>query len=286
MLKYLLILIFVLNTGFAFCQPNDTVFAVKKSGEWAIKHVLKQRETYGMLAKRYFTTITAIENFNSYDPKKKMASGSYIYIPLNAENRIIHKPALDDADLHELYYKVAEGDDIGLISMYTGVTKREMITMNNLHGNTLQINQPLLIGWIKMVPKDSLNVALGVAYPTPLKKTIKDTTEKVYFGGLDKDYNTLTNNGINVLSEKGTAVFFDKAGKSNVYCAFHNSTPYGTIIKVFNPGNNKTIFVKVLGPLPDTKQFANCIIGICSAAREDLGLTDNKAWCELSYPVN
>ena len=57
-------------------------------------------------------------------------------------------------------------------------------------------------------------------------------------------------------------------------------------MKVFNPGTNKTIYVKILGPVPDTKLYANSIIGICDAAKEALGITDNKAWVELSYPAN
>jgi hypothetical protein len=58
------------------------------------------------------------------------------------------------------------------------------------------------------------------------------------------------------------------------------------VVKVFNPGSGKTIYVKVLGPLPDTKLYANSIIGISSGAKEALGVTDNRTWCELSYAAN
>jgi hypothetical protein len=58
------------------------------------------------------------------------------------------------------------------------------------------------------------------------------------------------------------------------------------VIKVTNPGTGKSIFVKVLGPIPDTKQYAGSIIGIATAAKEALGVTDTKAWCELSYSPN
>jgi hypothetical protein len=125
-----------------------------------------------------------------------------------------------------------------------------------------------------------------LAYPSLVKKTAADTAKIKVPGGLDSIYNRQTNNGMNVLTEKGTAVFFDKGGKNNVYYAFHTATPSGTIIKVTNPGTGKTIYVKVLGKIPDTKLYSNSIIGISTSAREALGVTDSKAWVEISYPAN
>src|SRR6185437_920718 len=102
---------------------------------------------------------------------------------------------------------------------------------------------------------------------------------------IEQLYMSQTNNELNTTTEKGPAVFFEMAGgaSATVFYAFHNTTPRGTIIKVFNPGNGKTIFVKVLGPLPETKQYYNSIIGITGAAKEALGVNDNKAWCELTF---
>ena len=159
---------------------------------------------------------------------------------------------------------------------------------NNLHGNTLVEGQPLFIGWVKMIGHDTTeNPLRESAYPTVQKVVVAaDTVKQRIPGGLDTVYNRQTNDGLNVLTEKGTAVFFEKAGKLGAYQAFHNGTPRGTVIKVFNPGSGKTIYVKVLGPVPDTKLYANSIIGICDAAKEALGITDSKAWVELSYPVN
>jgi hypothetical protein len=162
-----------------------------------------------------------------------------------------------------------------------------MRTWNNLHGNTLSEGEVLFIGWVKMMARDSTNPASQQAYFFPKKKPAADSLKKVPVpGGLDTIYNRQTNNGINVLTEKGTAVFFDKPGKNNIYYAFHNTTPPGGIIKVYNPGTGKTIYVKVLAKIPNTKLYANSIIGISNTAKEALGVTDNKAWCELSYSMN
>ena len=98
-------------------------------------------------------------------------------------------------------------------------------------------------------------------------------------------YMKQTHNESKITTEKGPAVFFDMAGGhgSNVFFGFHNSVPRGTIIKVFNPGTGKAIYVKILGPMPETKQYYNSIMGINSDAKEALGVRDTRMWCDLSF---
>lgn len=97
-------------------------------------------------------------------------------------------------------------------------------------------------------------------------------------------YDSQTMNGVNAVSEKGPAAFF-KSNNANpsFYYAFHNTAAKGSIIKVKNLNNGKVVFVKVLGHIPATGQYYNCIIGISGKARAALGATGEKMWCELSY---
>ena len=266
-------------------QTTDTLFAIRKETIWAIKYTVKPRETVHMLALRFYISNEELEFANEYEIIKKLAPGSVINIPVTKANYFINKQSMDNSNLRELYYHVGPKDDIGIISTYAGVTKVDMRKWNGLKGNTLTIGQVLFIGWVKVMALDSMYPASFLAYPSAKRVSVADTV-KHSSGGLDEAYYRQTNNGMNVLTEKGTAVFFDKSVKNNVYVAFHNATPRGTIIKVFNPGNGKFIYARVLGPLPDTKLYANSIIGISSAAKEELGVTDNKAWCELSYAAN
>lgn len=87
--------------------------------------------------------------------------------------------------------------------------------------------------------------------------------------------------------DKGAAVFFDMPGKVKTgkgkYYAFHNLARRGAIVKIHNPGTDKTIFAKVLGPMPVNEKYHNCIIGISAGAKAKLGATSDKMWCELSY---
>ena len=288
-MRYAFIFLFSILGLSAFAQDMDSLFAIRKGEKLAIKYELKQGETTRMLAQRFYTPERQFEYQPDFDKSKKAGPGTIIYIPVIADNYSLNKPsAFDSKDLHELYYHAGPHEDVAIISTYTGVPKSTIRSWNNLHGNSLTEDQVLFIGWLKMIAQDTIDDPIrAAAYPPRVAKTPPaDAAKPIIIGGLDTVYNRQTNNGLNVLTEKGTAVFFEKGGKPNSYIAFHNGSPRGSIIKVFNPGTNKTIYVKVLGPVPDTKLYANSIIGICDAAKEALGITDTKAWVELSYPAN
>lgn len=110
-------------------------------------------------------------------------------------------------------------------------------------------------------------------------------TSKYKTSETESAYMKQTHNETKITTEKGPAVFFDMAGGhgSNVFFGFHNAVPRGTIIKVYNPGTGKAVYVKILGPLPETKQYYNTIMGINSDAKEALGVRDTRLWCELSF---
>jgi LysM repeat protein len=285
MLKYIFLSLLIIAGIPAFSQQQDSLFAVRKGESWAIRYTLRQGETMPMLAHRFKVSEAALERANEPDYRKHMPAGTVVYVPVVLENYFVTKQPLDITNIKELYYHVVAKDDIGLISTTAGITKNEMREWNSLRGNTLKEGQVLFIGWVKMVAYDSTSPNNELSY-VEAGRGISDTVKTPVPGALDSVYRSQTSNGSDVLTEKGTAVFFEKAGKSNIYYAFHNTTKRGTVIKVFNPGTNKTIYVKVLGPIPDTRLYAGSIIGITSAAKEALGITDSKAWCELSYTAN
>ena len=284
MRRYLFMVLFYMLSVNAMGQDNDSLIAAHRGTTWLMRYTVKPGENMQMLARRFYVSDGAIAYANEQEGPKKLTPGDVINIPLTKENYFSAKQPFDQ--YHELYYHVVGRDNISLISTYSGVTKDDIRTWNNLHGYTLEPGEALFVGWVKMMDRDTTNPVKMAAYPVVRKMVSVDSQKIVVPGGLDTIYNRQTNNGMSVLTEKGTAVFFDKTGKNNIFYAFHNTTPRGTVIKVTNPGTGKTIFVKVLDKVPDTKLYSNSIIGISSSAREALGVNDTKAWVEISYPAN
>jgi LysM repeat protein len=286
MLKYYIIALFVIVSLNVNAQASDTLFAVRKGNNWSVKYTAKKGENIQMLAQRFYISGPILEYENQPDNIKNLNPGQVIFIPVTVDNYYVNKQSLLDNNVRELYYRVEPKDNIGMISTYAGVTKAQMRAWNNLKGNTVVPGQTLFVGWLKMMARDTTNLASLSAYPSFKKTVVADEPVLPVPGGLDTVYDRQTSNGTNILTEKGAAVFFENAGRNGIYYAFHNATIRGSIIKVYNPGSGKTVYVKVIGPVPGTKFYANSIIGISSAAKEALGVTDNKAWCELSYSPN
>lgn len=282
-LKYCFTIVLLSIGVLSYAQDVDSLFAVRKGPNLALRHFSKPGESISMLSKRFYESQEKIESLSGIDGRRKLETGTMLFIPMSKENFMAAREPVGVDHREPVYYRVGERDDLALISMYAGARKQDIILWNTLKGVKLAEGQVLFIGWMKMVPRDSINMANGLAWPTMRRKAAPSDTSKHAFGELDSLYNIQTKDGTNVLTEKGTAVFFEKAGKNNIYYAFHNTSQRNAIIKVTNPGTGKVIYAKVLGPIPDTKLYANCIIGISSGAKEALGVTDTKAWCELSY---
>lgn len=86
------------------------------------------------------------------------------------------------------------------------------------------------------------------------------------------------------VNETGSAgVFKSTSGwQDGKYYCFDNDAPPGTIIKVTDNTNNKSVYAKVLDAIPDIKQNSGLSIIISNAAAEELGSGD-KFDCALSY---
>jgi LysM repeat protein len=67
------------------------------------------------------------------------------------------------------------------------------------------------------------------------------------------------------------------------YYALMNNIPVGTIIKVANPSNGRTVYAKVLGNLPDMKESAGLTLRLSDAAATELGLASNKFPVSVRY---
>lgn len=120
---------------------------------------------------------------------------------------------------------------------------------------------------------------------TPVRADTATAPVRPATGTLEAEYLLETDEGRNVTTERGAAAFYalTSGTKGAAAYAFHNSAARGAVIRVKNINNGRYVFVKVLGPLPETKQYHGAIIGLSNAAKAALGVRDEKAFCELTY---
>ncbi len=92
-----------------------------------------------------------------------------------------------------------------------------------------------------------------------------------------------TTNKANVKSEVGFADLIVGNDASTKYLALHRSAPVGTLVQVRNDITNQSLYVKVIGKLPDTGINNQVLIRLSSRAFEKLSPNGQRFRAEVSY---
>ncbi len=118
--------------------------------------------------------------------------------------------------------------------------------------------------------------------PVQQQMPIRDSVMVIRKLPLQGEWEAQTAYGASAVTETATAGFFSTGKGGGIY-AFHNTAPRGSILRVRNINNERIVYVKVLGPMPLTKQLKGCTLALSNAAKVALDVRDFKAYCEISY---
>ena len=85
--------------------------------------------------------------------------------------------------------------------------------------------------------------------------------------------------------ESGTAGMFKSTSgwEDGKYYCLHNKAQAGTIIKVTNKANGRSVYAKVLDVIPDIKQNEGMVLRISNAAANELGAGIENFDCLINY---
>lgn len=308
MLRYFacMLLLTVLSVS-APAQKRDTIFVQDGGDGWIINHKIKSGETIFSIARNYHIPPAMLADANEISLQQKLTPGSRLEIPLGAYNLKTETGMYTD-EMRPIYHRLHAGESLKRIAKNSNINQRRLLDWNYMTPDDVYDGTILKVGWILYdatgtslppakdpAPSQSTAPPAAVVPPAanptfykPKQDTIHivqpvltDTSEEEKTEA-EMLYDAQTTHGIT--TEKGPAAFFKSNNTvASFYYAFHNDAPKGAIIKVRNTNNGRTVFVKVLGPMPNTGLYHNCIIGISSRAKAELGVRDEKAWCELSY---
>lgn len=142
----------------------------------------------------------------------------------------------------------------------------------------------------KLNPIDSTPVRMSEE--TPMEKTdvqpviseapVMENDKRLardIFDGFAKD----TSGKYSLQKERGAAKWFKPTDGSIQLYAKHKTAPVGTILKIANPINNYTVYVKVIQQLPNSDENQNALLKISSNAMELLKVYDKVFMVDVSY---
>jgi len=256
-------------------------------------HIVKTSETLFFISKLYNVTVDDLIKWNNLNSnalnvgqKLIVTAGGSPQMPAHAGDSIFHI--------------VKASETLYAISRQYEVQVLEIRQWNNIVNNSISLGQRLFVGMrrgnnnvvaapsneTEIIPEVSDVIQVEKVEPPkaqpPIAKVEKEPEEVVYVGRTGPE--TVTNSsGYTRLVENGMGGIIEGSEDNKKYLALHKTAKIGTIMQVRNEMNNKVVFVRVLGRLPDTGANEGMLIRLSKAAYDRLGAIDKKFRVEISY---
>lgn len=238
-------------------------------------------------------------------------------VPVKKEEQAKPAEAVKKETAYPVYHKVAKKETLYAISKkYPEVSIADIKKWNKLTGDGLSEGTNLIVGYSKTkndiaakepvvtepvtrpaVEEKKQEVKPVTAEKVEKKEPVitekpepareeKNTSGKNFNGGVFKSlYSQQVAAKKDIAEEKGTAGIFKSTSgwEDGKYYCLSNSVPSGTIVKVTNPANQKSVYAKVLDLIPDLKQNSGIMIRLSNAAAQELGASTDNFECILNF---
>jgi LysM repeat protein len=265
-------------------------------------HTVAAKETMFSISKMYGVTVDEIKQWNNLSDNA-LSIGQQLIIkkggsPSSSSSAVAATTVAGVASTKKVH-TVAAKETMYSISKQHGVTVQQLQEWNNLTGTELSVGQELLVAaptgeTVKQnttvvqntqtspsVPASTVPVVIAaeqknepsVQISSPPKQETKEQTIRI---------SESVKNSDEVL-QNGLAELIEGTSGNRKYLALHRNAPVGTIMKVRNEMNNREVFVRVMGKLPETALNDKLVIKISKSAYDRLGAIDPRFRVEVTY---
>lgn len=191
-------------------------------------------------------------------------------------------------------HTVATGETVYGISRMYNLTTDQLRSWNGLTTNDVKVGQVLLITQPMNQPVASANTIGAATTATTTAATTQQPTTMVQVVKKEQpapapavagapvkiSENVL---GTDEVRESGLAELIEGSESGRKYLALHRTAKEGSIIKIRNELNNREVFVRVAGTLPNTGVNDNLVVKLSKSAYDRLGAIDQKFRVEVTY---
>lgn len=267
-----------------------------------LTHIVKPGENITQIAGLYKVKLKDIYSSNDLKINSILKVGQKLLVPIGgsiAKNgKPENKPTLS-ISTNKSYHIIESGETLYKIAKDNNVTIQQLRTWNNLENDNIKlgsfiyfnqqkslnpetssntmknkqedvISQSLKIGSIvdenKAKPVNQEIEKNQYQKPEKVAEKIVIGTDISNFNVFEKDYKSTNKSVIGLCGTFKTI----SGWKDNKYYALMNDAVNGSIVKV--KLDNKVIYAKVLGPLPNSKSDGNLTLRISNAAAAVLGV--------------
>lgn len=249
-----------------------------------VKHVVAEKETLFSIAKMYGLSVDELKQLNQLTANSLSIGQELIVRKLSGSTEMpTPKVTLDAIKSVKGVHTVSAKETLYSISKQYGVTVDQLKKWNTLEGNELKLGQILIVA----APANDTTVIKVQDSTPPVEKVpvTEPSTEKV---AIEKTPPTpiKISEGYKdgkEIKESGLAELIEGTQGNRKYLALHRTAPTGTILKIKNEMNDREVFVRVIGKLPETAQNDKLVIKISKSAYDRLGAIDPKFMVEVTW---
>ena len=244
-------------------------------------HKVAAGETLFSISRLYDVAVDDIKSWNNLK-ENTLSSGQELIIKkksgLNAEeNKLPSVKSLNGV------HTVAAKESLYSIANLYGIAVLQLMQWNGIKGSELKIGQTL---FVTQPMNNSTEVKNDQNKIVEIKEPVEPITKEVVVNPVIKETTIKISErviGSDEVKEGGLAELIEGTEGNRKYLALHRTAKTGTILKVRNELNNREVFVRVAGPLPDIGINTNVVIKISKSAYDRLGAIDQRFRVEVTY---
>ncbi|MDB5236424.1 MAG: hypothetical protein JWR44_3417 [Hymenobacter sp.] len=298
--------------------PNDSIGVEIRGGQRFVKHRVTPGETLTALTRRYHVTL---EQLTAANPQIKngLGIGQIVFVPRGAAKTsgaagtraTASAPANGTVPAR---YTVAKGETLFGIARRFQLTPEELIRLNKLPASgTVRVGQHLILrgaeeaapAAVAAAPKPAATPTSAPVRPAEVEAVPTAPIGKAPAPAPDKPAQIATVTTAPAEKEKEEAPKEDHAptrasevlarvvenglgasidnSVTDKYLALHKTAPVGTIMQVKNSMNGLSVYVRVIGKLPNTGENTNILVRLSPRAVQKLGTSDSRFRVETNY---
>lgn len=270
-------------------------------------HKVAPKETLYSISRMYQVTTEDIRKWNNLTDNS-LSVGQELIIRKAASNAQRPQPILHEQPQQisrSGVHAVQQGQTLFSIARQYEVSVDQLKQWNQLAGNELKIGQTLYVAQPERNTASNTPTVRETPNPQPVQRQepqVVTTTPPASTSVGKSNPPARTNpsssgsgqsaESIRIseslksgdeIVEAGVAELIEGTDGNRKYLALHRTAPMGTILKVRNEMNNREVFVRVMGKLPDTAMTDKLIIKISKSAYDRLGAIDPRFRVEVTY---
>lgn len=254
-------------------------------------HKVAAKETLFSISRLYDVSVDEIKAWNNL---KDNALNLGQELVIKKKSTTIATTTLPAMQYIKGAHTVAAKETLYSIARQYNITVQQLREWNSLTADEVKIGQTLFVAQPMYQKPDEIKTQPEVVVKPEVKETPVVTVVKPEV----KTQPEIKTNpevkeatirisesvtGSDEVKEGGLAELIEGTDGNRKYLALHRTAKVGTILKVRNELNNREVFVRVAGPLPNVGANTNVVIKISKSAYDRLGAIDPRFRVEVTY---